>query len=394
MPDTIGLNGLETKSLTTLVAELSTSLQTVYGSDINIDSNSPDGQLINIIAQEGVDLRELITLVNADFDPDQAEGAILDQRLAINNVKRSAGTFSSVDISIITDRSISFIGLDTSVNDVSPAVVGLYTVKDSAGNLCYLRDSFVSGSSGTFVKEFRAGSLGAVLIPASTMTTPVTILPGVLSVNNPNPATTIGSDEETDSAVKIRRRKSIAASSVGLLGSVEGALTLLSGVTAAFVSENYTGSTDAYGTPGHTIWAIVEGGTSADIAQVLYAKKSLGCDMRGDVSYSVPRTLSRVFIAKFDRPINVNLYIKFTLTYPNGVFDTSYIKTQIVNNVFWDIGQDAVNDVITTYVRTINSNYRVTSCVLSLDGITYSEIITSSSPQNRFVNAVSRISIL
>lgn len=391
--DTIGVNGLETKSLNDLIAELTAAFQSIYGSDINLDPNSPDGQIVNIVAQEGTDLRELITLVNADFDPDQAEGIVLDQRVAINNIKRQAGTYSTVDISIVTDRALTLVGLDSQINNPTPTVTNLYTAKDNAGNLYYLITSQSPSGAGTYVYSFRAATLGAVDIPSNTVNTPQTIIAGVVSINNPNPATELGVNEESDSALKIRRRLSTANSSVGLDDSVEGALLAVSGVTQALVVDNPLDVTDGFGTGPHTMWAIVDGGAPVDIAQVIFAKRSLGCNMRGSQSYAIPRTLGRFFTAYWDVPNNVNLYIKFTMTLPGGTVDPTYIKNQIVNNVFWELGSDAVNDVITSFVRSLNPAYRITSVLLSTDNVTYTEIVSSSSPQNRFVNAVARITI-
>ena len=52
--------------------------------------------------------------------------------------------------------------------------------------------------------------------------------------------------------------------------------------------ENYTDTTDGDGIPPHSIWAIVAGGTDADIGAVLYAKKTAGAGFLGDVSVNVP----------------------------------------------------------------------------------------------------------
>ena len=74
MPDIFDENGLQTKTLNELVSELEANLQSIYGNDINLESNSPDGQMVNIYSQAGRDLREVVAKVNAGFDPDQAEG--------------------------------------------------------------------------------------------------------------------------------------------------------------------------------------------------------------------------------------------------------------------------------------------------------------------------------
>ena len=48
----IGISGLVTQSLEEIRQDLITKFKGVYGQDINIEQNSPDGQWINILAQE------------------------------------------------------------------------------------------------------------------------------------------------------------------------------------------------------------------------------------------------------------------------------------------------------------------------------------------------------
>ena len=98
MSDTLDETGLTLQGLTDLVNGLVADLQNIYGSDINVDPDSPDGQAINIIAQFGIDMREVLQSIYASFDPDQASGTTLDQRVALNGVQRNGGTFTIVPI--------------------------------------------------------------------------------------------------------------------------------------------------------------------------------------------------------------------------------------------------------------------------------------------------------
>ena len=96
MTDVVDSNGLQVSSNTELVSQLTTSFQNIYGNDINIGQNSPDGQMINIFAQGGTDIRELLVQLYNSFDPDNCSGRLLDERCALNNVFRKAGTFTTV----------------------------------------------------------------------------------------------------------------------------------------------------------------------------------------------------------------------------------------------------------------------------------------------------------
>ena len=74
MTDVVDSNGLQVSSNAELVSQLTTSFQSIYGNDINVDQNSPDGQMINIFAQGGTDIRELLVQLYNSFDPDICSG--------------------------------------------------------------------------------------------------------------------------------------------------------------------------------------------------------------------------------------------------------------------------------------------------------------------------------
>ena len=113
MADSIDSNGLQVKTANEITSDLKTGFKTIYGADINLDSNTPDGQLVGIMAQIAVDLRELLVAINNSFDPDQAQGVLLDQRCAINNVVRQGGTYTvqPIDVTVSTTTTLSGLSL-------------------------------------------------------------------------------------------------------------------------------------------------------------------------------------------------------------------------------------------------------------------------------------------
>lgn len=394
MPDVLNEDGLQVKTLEELRTELESDFITIYGPDINVDPNSQDGQQLNIYAQGGVDLREVLQQINANFDPDQALGRVLDQRVALNGINRNGGTYTLTPVEIITDAAVNLVGLDGQSGELNPTVPDLYTVKDDAGTEFFLLDSIAIVGAGTQDLTFRAAEIGEVEVQLNTITEPVTILAGITGINNPSGALSIGVNEESNADLKVRRRGSVAIPSTGYLDGIEASLANLDGVSVARVYENDTNATDSDGTEAHTIWAIVEGGDDTEIGGVIYKKKSSGSGMRGAEEVEIARPNNRVFTAKFDRPGSEDLYIRFSLELIGGGFiDTDSVKTQIVEGLFWEIGGEAGGDDVTDFLKNLNSQYRVTGMQLSDDDITYLEVIPISSPQNRFVNATSRITI-
>lgn len=349
MSDSFDENGLQTATVPEILADLQQAFREIYGNDVLLDSSTPDGQWLNIIAQKGGDIRGLLMQVFNSFNPDNAQGAVLDQRCAINNVFRKAGTFTTVSVDITTDRTVTLDGLDENYND--PNATG-YTIQDNEGNKFILVNTQTL-SAGTTSVLFRAETLGNVIVLPDTITTPVTIVLGVMSVNNPTTATEIGEDEESDAKLRERRRQSVAISSFGYLNGLQAALLQLTGVNDAKVYENYTSSTDANGTPAHCIWVVMDGGSTADIANTIYSKKSVGCDMRGDITYTIVTPAQTQFIAKWDEADVVPVYIRFNIKPIDAgtSFDDDAIKEYIESNLTFKIGEWAETASITTIAQ-------------------------------------------
>lgn len=394
MPDVLDDTGLTLKTLPEITAELVADFKSIYGADINTDPDTPDGQIIGIEAQAAIDLREVLQGIYSGLDPDQASGVILDQRVAYNGIIRTAGSFTIVPVNITVDRSVSLVGLDATPDTIDiPA--GVFTIKDNAGTQFVLLTSVtIDGVLIPFLLDFRAVNIGNIAITVGTITAPVTIVAGVTAINNPGGASIQGVDEETDTHLRLRRKKSISNSAESFLDSIEGSLLALSGVTAATVYENTTNATDSDGIPAHSIWAIVEGGAIYDIAAMLFAKKSTGAGFKGSVAVNVVRPNGQVYTVNFDRPTDANLWIEFSLSLPGGIIDTASIKALIVQNIVWGLGQDALADVVTSYIKSLNSSYRVTNMLLaSAVGGPFLEIVPTPSKVNRFVMSTTRIAI-
>ncbi len=348
MSDTFNDNGLQISTRPELVEGLTQDFQKIYGADINVDQSSPDGQLLNIFAQGGTDIRELLMQVYNSFDPDNCSGKVLDSRCAINNIFRKGGTFTTVAIDITTDRTVTLQGLDDNYNDVNATG---YTIQDSAGNQ-FVLVSTQTLQAGTTRVLFRSKEIGAVQTTLNTITIPVTIVLGVVSVNNPVDATE-GENEESDYDLKVRRRQSVSIGSSGYLNGLLATVLQLDGVTDAALYENYTGEVDANGTPAHCMWLVVEGGSNSEIADAIYRKKSYGCNMRGDITYTITTVSAQQFVARWDEPTEQELYIKFNIVPTSATvqFDKQAIKEYILANEKFRIGQGAETSSLTTLAQ-------------------------------------------
>lgn len=393
--DLLDASGLSIKPRSDIVAALESGFQGIYGSDINIDQNSPDGQVIGILAQEGVDLRELLVSVNNSFDPDQAVGIQLDQRCAINGVVRVAGTYSIFPIDIVTNKTVALEGLDADFNSADG--VG-YTVQDSSGNEFILVDS-VTLVAGSDTVNFRAKEIGAVTATTGTITTPVTIINGVTSVNNSSAAISTGQDEETDVQLRVRRARSVAITSQGYLNGLRAALLSVDGVTAAECYENTGDAVDGNGIAAHGIWAIVEGGANTDIATVIYEKNSAGTPTTGAVTVNKTNSNGIIIPIKFDRPTPENLHLRFDIkrTVAGFSFDEAGIADYLAANLLYEVGAYAETSEATclaaTAVTSLGGGGVVINMEISNDGTSWVDYLDTSTLDSQFTISASNVDI-
>jgi uncharacterized phage protein gp47/JayE len=396
MPDQIGATGVTVKTAAEITSDLVTGLQSIYGADIQTDQNSSDGQEIGILVQQGVDIRELIVQTNNNFDPDQASGALLDQRVTLNLIQRQGGTYTSQPMDIVVNETVNLEGLDADFNN--PNGTG-YTVQDGNGNQFILTDSQTLTAGTHAGIAFRAKAIGAVNVPIDTITIPVTIIPGVVSVNNSSAATSVGQTQETDPQLRVRRQSSTSIASQGYLNGLEGVLANIVGVTAAKVYENVYDAPDANGIPGHGIWAIVNGGANLDIAKVIYVKKDPGANMKGGVTVNITTISGSLFVVKFDRPTPENLYIQFTIktTVAGYNFDQTAIKKYIATNLTYGVGAFAetsgVTDVAQAAIASQGGGGVPVLVQISNDGVSWTDFLDTSALNAQWTLDPSRISI-
>lgn len=381
MPNQFTAAGLEVKTYDELLAEFIAAFQSIYGSDINLNADTPDGQLMNIFIQICLDYQDMLVQSNAMFDPDQAIGRILDQRCAINGVVRKGGTYTVTPITIVTTQALNLYGLDQTDQDI-------YTVSDNAGNQFQLLVSVSIPSASSNILAFQSKTPGAILTVPNTITSPVTIVLGVSSINNPTTYTTLGINEETDAQLKIRRQKAVAQGSQGYAAGLYAALTNINGITDAFIYENRTGVTDGDGVEGHSIWVIVDGtATAAQIANAIFTKRNAGCGMHGDETFNIVQVDGNVITIRWDMVENETIFAKFTVTSLDGSTPPNIagIRAGIPGNYIPAVYEKVNVNTLADRVRDIDPNVVVTSDGFSTtSGGSYTSTLLPSAKDKQF----------
>lgn len=361
MPNSLTTTGLTIVTQSELVTTFTTNYQSIYGSTINLASNTPDGNMMMIYIQATLDNATLLQQIYNSFDPDQAVGTQLDMRCAINGIQRQPGTYSLMNITLVMSQSVNLFGLDQTANAV-------FTVQDNAGNQWQLQVTQL-GVSGTQTYSFQAAVQGAVQASPNTVTVPVTVILGVVSINNASAPSTVGQNSETDAALRVRRLQSVSLASQGYYAGLLAALENITGVTSAFVYENLTGVANTSGVPGHSIWVIVSGtGAAASIANAIYTKRNAGCGMFGSTFYNITQVDGSQFTVFWDVVVPQNLFIAFTATSVNGTTPPNIAAVRAGLNAIFVPGVFAEVNInqLATLVQQIDSNTLVTGAGFSV----------------------------
>jgi len=350
-----------------------------FGQQVPVNPQSLNGQYINIWAEREASVWDLLELVYNDFDPDQALGTGLDGICALTGTRRQDPKSSIVtetltgvpgvvvaagkiittvgsNIPFLTDASATIASVPAWVGNTNYSSVG--TRVTNAGNVYQLIGPGVSAASGgpsgtgssildnTAIWRFLGAGTGAVDVlamsqnqgpleaPSGTLTqiqTPVAGWNGAINVLD----ATLGSDEETDAALRIDREAQLRVPSNAAVGAIRTALLRVSGVTSVTVLENVSDVTvDTM--PPHSVECVVIGGANQDIWNALVTTVGAGVDnMVGNTSGTATDSQGVTHIVAFTRPTNVPIYVTVNPIVDPGKFPVD--------------GATQIKDLVVTY---------------------------------------------
>lgn len=286
-------NGITIERLETLVARLEAGFRAIYGQNINLAPDSPDGQLIGILAQMRMDIEELAETVYKQLDPDVASGAWLDQRVAYAGLIRRTASYSYL-------RSVILTG-----EPYTPLYAGLVVSDPQKGRWVLVQDTQLN-QAGSARADFRSEQLGAFSVAQGEALSLETVTLGLATVTT-SEASQLGSEEETDAELRQRFFLSRARNAVNSVLAIEAKISELNDVKQVVVLENNTAKTDAKGVKAHSINVIVDGGLDRDIANVIYHNKGAGVGLQGNTAVNVENQ-----VVYFDRAVPVDIEIAIT----------------------------------------------------------------------------------
>lgn len=386
---TIDASGIQIQSFEEIFEELVEAYRGIYGQDINLEQESPDGQRVGIEAKARHDMQVFGLLVANNFDPDFARGLSQAKIAKLSGIFPRPATRSTWDLAISTSRA----------NVLLP--VG-YQITDDLGQVWELVDEVLIAVAGFSPITFTAHDFGAVTGLAGATFAQVTVVLGVDGFTASVNAET-GVDEETDEEFAQRRNRSLENPGFSTTGSLMAQLLNTAGVTDAFVYDNDTDVYDAVlDLDAHSIWPVVEGGTIDDIMQQLLFKKTGGTGIKGTIEADIPETLTRpdgsTFIVtqkrRFDRPVDVPLYVNATATRidPTEPIDLALIKQRMAEYKFY-IGTALHAGFLYAPGYTAGDNFILSDIEISDDNITFTDGALAPDAGSKFSLDVANIDV-
>lgn len=281
------------------LADLEAAVRAIFGADIDLSAESPDGQLLGVFAEAIADADELAEAVYNARSAAGARGAGLSRLVKLNGVTRKSAQFSTATVTLGGTPGVAIPSGSLVGNSVDPTVVF-----ETVG-------SNTIGGGGTVNASMRATVAGPLRANAGTLTAVITVISGWNTAVNGLDAA-LGTSGETDPALRLRRSASVALPSQGILDGLYAALVGVEDVTRVAVYENPTDVVDDNGLPRHSINVIVQGGDPAGpngIAQTIWLKKSVGVTQVGSVTQDITDLQGITHTMRFDRPIEAPIWI-------------------------------------------------------------------------------------
>lgn len=299
MPYGIVATGWNSKPLQTIKAELEAAERAVFGNQIDTSATSVLGELNALISDRLAELWQLGQASYTGVFPDGASGLALDLLCAITGVARKPATYTEVQV------TLTGVGGTVIPGGSQVSVAGVGTKFQTLGGTI--------GGGGTVTLTFQALTTGPVVAPAGTLTVIETPVSGWVSATNALDQSILGTDIETDQALRLRREQSLRALGGASLDAIRAGIFEVPNVTSAEVFENNSDSTDGSGLPPHSFEAVVYGGTDQAVREKIFERKAAGVATFGNVTGTVTDGSGDTHTVNFSRPVVLDVYVKLTV---------------------------------------------------------------------------------
>ena len=306
--------GFTVKSAAEITADLDAKFVGTFGSQFDTSAESPDGQLIGVVAKLLEDVWQQAEGAYNAYSPSNAYGVGLDKVAEINGITRITNLPTSV--------AITFSG---TAGTVVPAG---YIVKTVDG----LEFATVAVAVIPAIVTAKCTTQGAIKILANEVHVLTTAIAGLTSATNLEPGIT-GIVREEDPAFRARRENSTISRGTSSIDAIyEGVKSL--NLPYIAIMENTTSAT-VDGVPANSFLVVVEGGTPAEVSQVIYDNKPQGITSYGSIVTVINDSKGYPHDIGISRPTPIDISVTTSITNLPGasVDSATLVKAAIVNYV-------------------------------------------------------------
>lgn len=307
-------NGIQQPSASEIRETWEEIFTEIWGSGINLDASTKQGQLITSLTTIVLEKNSQIAKALQSFNPKTAENDSengLYWQDAIGNIygmQRLSATYTMV-LCNISGRAGTVIPNTAEV------------ISDS-NDIFRITQSVTIPESGQISVYFKAVKSGEIQALAGTINTIYTPVVGWDTVGNTSSGV-VGKNTESREDFEDRREALLARYSTNQVESIKSAISAVDGVTRYLVKENDTDNTvtvQGVSLPAHSVYCVVEGGSNNDIGSAIRLRKSGGCSTSGSQSYN-----DDYGTINYDQPtyaqVDVSVTASNTPTTPDNIED-------------------------------------------------------------------------
>ena len=269
--DRTGISSLDLAGYRTYFEE---QFRSEFGQDLSLAPETPQGQLIGIMAQSITEESEALIAESNGTSWDHATGRQQDDLGTLTNTSRTGATRSTVTAT-----------LTGTVGTVIPRLSRAETLNGDA----FLTDATATiGALGTIDVAMTAEDAGPILAAVGALSRIVTLISGWDSITN-SAAAVLGATAEGDQAYRDRYYTRVAAWELNSMGAMRTAI-LTAGATSVEIEENDTTAQvtrQGLNIAANSYMAIVQGGVTLTVAEAIAATKPPGIGTSGAVAQAV-----------------------------------------------------------------------------------------------------------
>ena len=340
--------GFVRKTYEEILTDLEAAARLSFGSDVDLSEFSPTGKFIMLMANSLSENWQLFEDLYYSTFIDTSEGTTLDRVCALGGISRRPATQSAVTLTL---------------SGVNTTVVSTGFIAQTATGIQFITTEEGTISGGTVDIPARAVVAGAEgNVADSTITEIVTPVTGVTSVTNAAEATG-GSAIETDAELRERYKfRGVTGGSSAV--AIQTVLLDIESIISAVCYENNTDGIVDGMTP-HSIECVIDGGSNAEIMDVLLNYKPAGIETIGAVTDSVVDNAGVTRTFNWNVPTPIDIWVDVDIT-KNALWQASY-EAQVKAKVAEIVG--GTSGAVTYAGRGIGEDVKSWRIIANFDDI-------------------------